>query len=231
MAVACAEDEYHPKPSNVNPALEITNIKPIHKTIEGHNLYWKENAQRYLEDQLKFTQNTKKAKNLIMFLGDGMSISTIGATRMYLGGEELSLSFEEFPHYGLVKPYCVDRQVPDSACTATAFLGGIKNNYRGLGVTANVTSSQCNFSEEDVVYSIVKWAQDEGKATGVVTTTRITHATPAGKLSFFHSPCCNQILYFLLIQLLTPTVHTEIGKTMHSYHQPVETIQIVKSKT
>ena len=177
---ARADDEFHPKPKSVDPALEIVNIKQIHKTNEGHSLYWTDNAQKYLEDQLKLTKNTKKAKNLIMFLGDGMSISTIAATRMYLGGEELKLSFETFPHYGLVKPYCVDRQVPDSACTATAFLGGIKNNYRGIGVTANVSSTQCNFSEEDVVYSIVKWAQDEGKATGVVTTTRITHATPAG---------------------------------------------------
>lgn len=194
LVVVCADDKYHPKPNNVDPALEITNIKPIHKTIEGHNLYWKENARRYIEDQLKFTKNTKRAKNLIMFLGDGMSISTIGATRMYLGGEELSLSFEDFPHYGLVKPYCVDRQVPDSACTATAFLGGIKNNYRGIGVTANVTSAQCNFSEEDVVYSIVKWAQDEGKATGVVTTTRITHATPACKFKVPINVFCTPLL-------------------------------------
>lgn len=180
LVAVLADDEYHPKPLNINPALEITNIKPIHKTIEGHNLYWTGHAQKYLNDQLKFIKNTKKAKNLILFIGDGMSISTIDATRMYLGGEEINLSFENFPHYGLVRPYCIDRQVPDSACTATAFMSGVKNNYRGIGVTANVSSSQCYFSEEDKVYSFLKWAQDAGKATGVVTTTRITHATPAG---------------------------------------------------
>lgn len=57
----------------------------------------------------------------------------------------------------------------------------MKNNYGSIGVTANVSRTQCNFSDDDIAYSITKWAQDAGKATGVVTTTRITHATPAGK--------------------------------------------------
>lgn len=43
------------------------------------------------------------AKNVILFLGDGMSIPTIAATRVYLGGEEMSLSFEQFPYAGLSK--------------------------------------------------------------------------------------------------------------------------------
>lgn len=47
--------------------------------------------------------NFNKAKNLIFFLGDGMSLATVAATRMLLGGEEKSLSFEEFPHFGLSK--------------------------------------------------------------------------------------------------------------------------------
>lgn len=44
-----------------------------------------------------------KAKNLIIFLGDGLSIPTIAATRMYMGGEEKQLYFEKFPHTGLSK--------------------------------------------------------------------------------------------------------------------------------
>lgn len=67
-----------------------------------------------------------------------------------------------------------------SACTATAYLSGVKNNYRGLGVNANIGSSQCEYSEDDFVYSIGQWAQKANKATGLVTTARITHATPAG---------------------------------------------------
>lgn len=47
--------------------------------------------------------NENKAKNIIMFMGDGMSLQTIAATRMYVGAEELNLSFEKFPHFGLAK--------------------------------------------------------------------------------------------------------------------------------
>lgn len=47
--------------------------------------------------------NTNKAKNLIIFVADGMSISTQTATRMFLGGEEKVLSFENFPYVGLSK--------------------------------------------------------------------------------------------------------------------------------
>lgn len=53
--------------------------------------------------------NIRKAKNVILFLGDGMSITTLAATRVYLGqqyghfGEELKLSFEVFPFTGLAK--------------------------------------------------------------------------------------------------------------------------------
>jgi alkaline phosphatase len=47
--------------------------------------------------------NLNKAKNVIMFLGDGMSLDTIAATRTLLGGEEKSLSFEDFPYFGFSK--------------------------------------------------------------------------------------------------------------------------------
>jgi len=43
-------------------------------------------------------------------------------------------------------------------------------------VSANVPRANCDFEDEDITYSIAKWAQDAGMATGIVTTTRITHA-------------------------------------------------------
>lgn len=41
------------------------------------------------------------AKNIIFFIGDGMDLATLAATRAYIGGEEKVLSFEKFPHYGI----------------------------------------------------------------------------------------------------------------------------------
>lgn len=86
------------------------------------------NSQYHIENGIDFVKkqklksaslNTNTAKNIILFLGDGMSVATLAATRAYLGGEEKSLSFEEFPYVAMSKTYCVDQQVADSACSAT----------------------------------------------------------------------------------------------------------------
>ncbi|KAM3955472.1 membrane-bound alkaline phosphatase-like [Aphomia sociella] len=123
-----------------------------------------------------------------MFLGDGMSVPTLAAARTLLGqregrtGEEAQLSFEGFPTLGLAKTYCVDQQIPDSACTATAYLCGVKNNYGTIGVTGEVQRRDCTASldESRHVASIAEWALQDGRDVGIVTTTRITHASPAG---------------------------------------------------
>lgn len=150
--------------------------------------FWNVGAQLKLKEQLLKRTNRNVAKNVIFFLGDGMSIPTLAASRMYLGqmhghtGEETQLSFEEFPDVGLVKTYCVDKQVADSACSATAYLTGVKANYATIGVTAAVKYNNCVDSSDpkNHVQSIMSWAQAAGKGTGIVTTTRVTHASPAG---------------------------------------------------
>lgn len=150
--------------------------------------FWQNNAKLTLNQRLKQLQNTNIAKNVILFLGDGMSITTLAAARTHLGqrlnktGEETFLSFEKFPYTGLSKTYCVDRQVADSACSATAYLCGIKANEATIGVTAAVKLSDCATmnNKSNHVYSIASLLQTEGKRTGLVTTTRVTHASPAG---------------------------------------------------
>lgn len=59
---------------------------------------------------------------------------------------------------------------------------GVKTNFRGIGVTAKVKSSDCQGAkiEANRPSSIIQWAQEAGKATGIVTNTRVTHASPAG---------------------------------------------------
>lgn len=87
--------------------------------------------------------------------------------------------------------YCVDYQVSDSACTATAFLSGVKTNKGVLAMSANVEKLNCSAEsdKDNHVESIFKFAQDAGKATGFVTNTRVTHATTAGNsLESFHRP-------------------------------------------
>ncbi|XP_061394794.1 membrane-bound alkaline phosphatase-like [Musca vetustissima] len=117
-----------------------------------------------------------------MFLGDGMGLTTLVAARNYIDGEHTKLSFEEFPYTGLSKTYSVDKITPDSATTATAYLCGVKANYGTIGVNAHVGRDNCEAmrNTSNHVYSIAKWAMDAGKSAGFVTTTRITHASPAG---------------------------------------------------
>ncbi|XP_075147555.1 phurba tashi [Haematobia irritans] len=151
---------------------------------EEFSSYWNNVAQDILAEQIqsKSHLNTNFAKNVIMFLGDGMSIPTITAGRVYLGGEEKQFTFEKFPYIGLSKTYCANSQVADSACTATAYLGGVKGNYGTIGVTAAIDLNNCQAQNvtEHHVNSIAEWAQSQGMATGLITTTSVTHASPAG---------------------------------------------------
>lgn len=153
-------------------------------TEERYAEYWEGLAGETLEQQLesKSRLNTQLARNVMLFIGDGMSIPTITAGRVYLGGEEKQFAFEQFPYVGLSKTYCANMQVADSACTATAYLGGVKANYGTVGVTAAVQFKDCQAQSQPAnrVASIAAWAQSQGMATGLVTTTSVTHASPAG---------------------------------------------------
>ncbi|XP_068248908.1 alkaline phosphatase-like [Palaemon carinicauda] len=128
------------------------------------------------------------AKNVVLFVGDGMGITPTVAGRIFKGqkrygrsGEEEYLSWEKFPHMSLVKVYNTDRQVPDSAATATAFLTGTKGNFYTIGLDSSVSMNQCLKSRDPETWqsSVLEWAQDVGKDTGFVTTTTVTHGTPA----------------------------------------------------
>lgn len=92
------------------------------------------------------------------------------------------ISFIFYPLFFYFQTYCVNRQVADSACTATAYLCGVKNNRATIGVTADVSFGDCEASlnTDNHVHSIARWMQLANKRTGLVTTTRVTHASPAG---------------------------------------------------
>uniref|UniRef100_A0A182MYF5 Alkaline phosphatase n=1 Tax=Anopheles dirus TaxID=7168 RepID=A0A182MYF5_9DIPT len=148
--------------------------------------FWRRNAENYLKQVLAYDENRRMipsaAKNIIIFVGDGMGIASLSTGRIYKGqragrsGEEEQLSFDGFPNTGFSKTYNTDRQVPDSAGTATAMFSGIKTKYGVLGVDYTITETNLEAAK---VSSFIGWAQAEGKRTGIVTTTRVTHATPA----------------------------------------------------
>ncbi|TMW43899.1 hypothetical protein DOY81_011022, partial [Sarcophaga bullata] len=97
-------------------------------------------------------------------------------------GEEDTLTLDKLLYEGLSKTYCANDKVPDSACTATAYSCGVKANVVTIGVSAAVDFNNCSMSMDPAnhVSSIAAWAKKAGKSTGFVTTTTLTHASPAG---------------------------------------------------
>ena len=132
-----------------------------------------------------------RAKNVILFLGDGMSLTTVAAARILEGqrkgnpGEENVLSWEQFPHTALSKTYNTDSQTPDSAGTMTAIATGVKTHMGAIGVAAG-RKDDCAASLKQPLLSWLQLADSAGLATGIVTTARLTHATPAS--TYAHSP-------------------------------------------
>ena len=112
----------------------------------------------------------KKAKNVIVLIGDGMGINQITAYKIAKGGPNYSSAFDQFPFTGLVKVHSFDNLITDSAASATAFSSGIKTKNRYLGVDSN----------GDDVELITEILLQKGFITGLVATSEITHATPAG---------------------------------------------------
>lgn len=108
---------------------------------------WFKDGVKLIRDNLNRQPLTHTAKNTILFLGDGMGITTTTAARILAGqmlnqsGEEYVLSWEKFPWSALSKTYNVDQQVPDSAGTGTAFLNGVKTNA-GKSKEANLSLSR-----------------------------------------------------------------------------------------
>lgn len=145
----------------------------------------KQQITRTQNDIEHIVKTSGKAKNIILFIGDGMGVSTLTAARILEGqnkgmlGEENRLSFENMPFTGFAKTYNVDAQTPDSAGTMTAIVSGVKTDKGIIGVDEQVERGDCVSAQGNELVSILELAEIAGKSTGIISTARITHATPA----------------------------------------------------
>ena len=117
--------------------------------------------------QLKVPSN--KAKNVILLIGDGMSISQISAYRLINGGPNSRISVDKFPYSGIVLTHSEDGIVTDSASSATAYSTGFKTNNTYLGLDAN----------KNVLENLTETLDRSGYVSSLLATSEITHATPA----------------------------------------------------
>lgn len=166
-------------------AITDSHADPVQETPD----FWLKSGQKSLKTSERLHPNRHRAKNVILFVGDGMGISTITAARILegqskpgnRGGEENSLSFEQFPHLALSKTYSVNQQTPDSAPTMTAMVTGVKTNDGELSVGMEVPRKELDghFIDDHKVTTLFEQAEAHGLSTGIISTARITHATPA----------------------------------------------------
>ncbi|KQM97777.1 hypothetical protein ASE85_12840 [Sphingobium sp. Leaf26] len=125
-----------------------------------------------------------KARNVILFIGDGMGVATLTAARIHQGqrqgldGESFVPAMDRLSNTALVKTYSHDGQVSDSAPTATAILTGVKTRNGVIGIGPEVPENECAVSKAHRLPSLFGFAQAQGMATGVISTARIMRRLP-----------------------------------------------------
>ncbi|WP_414718874.1 alkaline phosphatase [Undibacterium sp.] len=135
-------------------------------------------------------------KNVIFFLGDGMGMTTLTAARTYAVGEDGELTIDTLPETAFVKTFSNDAQVTDSAPSMSAYMTGVKMNNEVLSMSSdtlaidpvadangNKLGNNCGSKNGTPATTLLEMAKAKGWSAGVVTTTRITHATPAATYS------------------------------------------------
>lgn len=168
-------------PAMAQTAPAAPPAKPPVTTSDGYLKAGQAELKRLIADR----PNNRKARNVIIFIGDGMGVSTLTAGRIFEGqqrgldGESYVAEMDRLPHTALVKTYSHDSQVADSAPTATALVAGVKTKNGVIGVGPEAVENDCTATAPFTVPSLFELAEDKGYATGVVSTATITHATPA----------------------------------------------------
>ncbi len=136
------------------------------------------------------------AKNVIFFLGDGMGMTTLTAARTYAVGEDGDLTIDTLPETAFVKTFSNDAQVTDSAPSMSAYMTGVKMNNEVLSMSSDTLATDplvdangnklvnnCGAKNGTPATTLLEMAKAKGLSAGVVTTTRVTHATPAATYS------------------------------------------------
>lgn len=111
----------------------------------------------------------QKPFGIILFVGEGLSPSRLAALRIYAANAETPLTLDGLAYSALLKNYSNDSATPDSAAAATAIATGAKVNNGTLGVDA----------EGNTLASLLELARASGRATGLITDSRLTNATAA----------------------------------------------------
>ena len=151
-----------------------------------------------------FSAKAQEVKNIIYLIGDGMGLTSV--SMMLIENNYERTIFDQADNIALQKSYSLDNRVTDSAASGTALATGHKTNNTMLGQLPDGTN----------VESLMDIASAKGKATGLVVTTYIQHATPGA--FFAHVPSRNHYTT-ISEQLLASDIDIAIGGGMAFYEE------------
>lgn len=159
-----------------------------------------------------------EARNVILFIGDGMGPVTVAAARIFKYGEAGSLTIDTMPRSARIRTFALDAQTTDSAPSMAAYMTGVKTRNDVISMDASTitkTPSTDNSVTPNVSNAVnncpatgngaasptlLEQAIAKGKASGVVTTARLTHATPAAT----YAHVCNRDAEFEIARQAVP---------------------------
>ncbi len=122
-------------------------------------------------------EEIQSAKNIILFIADGMGFNSISAARYYKKPHAIQwLHIESFPQIGIVRTHAAYDRVTDSAAAATAMAIGCKTNH---GVLGYCSTSQTKIDTKTIRKNLFEIAFENNKNLGIITTTHVGDATPA----------------------------------------------------
>ena len=146
-----------------------------------------------------FAAEAQEVKNIIFLIGDGMGLAS--ASMMQLENNYEPTIFDSADNIAQQKTYSLDNRVTDSAASGTALATGFKTNNTMLGQLPDGTNPE----------SLMELAADKGKATGLVVTTYLQHATPGA--FYAHVPSRHEYAT-ISEQLLASNIDIAIGGGM-----------------
>ena len=157
-------------------------------------------------------QEPAKAVNVIYMIGDGMALPQVYAS-MLASGEEMT--FSQFPFIGVVDTRSASNDITDSAAGGTALASDHKTNNAMLGMNPDSIP----------VKTVLEVLGEQGKETGIVVTSYVTHATPAA----FYAKVPHRKQYEdIAVQMAeNPYINLIIGGGMKHFNQRKDSLDLV----
>ena len=157
-------------------------------------------------------QEPAKAVNVIYMIGDGMALPQVYAA-MLASGEDMT--FQQFPYIGVVDTHSASNDITDSAAGGTALASDHKTNNAMLGVNPDSIP----------VKTVLEALAEQGKKTGIVVTSYVTHATPAA----FYAKVPHRKQYEdIAVQMAeNPYINLIIGGGMKHFAQRKDSLDLI----